>query len=420
LNAGALYTPVTLRQLLGLESSASNSELQDALGALATDNIDGAGCCNPVVQGMEEGIIMLPSGRNEVIWLAEDRKGNAAEATQIVNLRPLVSLSKDQTTVWGSTVSFAMVLNGPSPFYPLTVPFVIDEASTLSGADHDLVSGSVTFTEGQTRATVQVQFASGIGSADETLVVRLDDHTPGGEVLAAGYDPDNPDIHDINSGNKATHVITVVDRNLPPKASFVLQQAGANTLFITRDDGPVTVTANVIDPNPGDSHGFDWSGTDNILVDVGGDLDQGVLVFDPAYLSSGRYKVQVQVTDSEGATGTVAGTAGVLGRPGALSDRGRPGEVIGELPQMGLDVGGAQLLEHVSDGAVQAQPPAGGSGSPRSGRSSTFSPPGAPPPVGGASLTLPISISEPCAVASIRFIGGVPMKRATYVLAGSL
>jgi hypothetical protein len=253
---------------------------------------------------MEEGIIMLPSGRNEVIWLAEDRKGNAAEATQIVNLRPLVSLSKDQTTVRGSTVSFAMVLNGPSPFYPLTVPFVIDEASTLSGADHDLVSGSVTFTEGQTRATVQVQFASGIGSADETLVVRLDDHTPGGEVLAAGYDPDNPDIHDINSGNKATHVITVVDRNLPPKASFVLQQAGANTLFITRDDGPVTVTANVIDPNPGDSHGFDWSGTDNILVDVGGDLDQGVLVFDPAYLSSGRYKVQVQVTDSEGATGT--------------------------------------------------------------------------------------------------------------------
>src|SRR5690606_14090487 len=154
-------TPVHINQLLGLGLSADDNELQAALDELATDNVDGDGCCDPLAEDLLLGsLLLLPPGRNEVIWRAEDFMGNVSEVTQIVNVRPLVSVSMNQTTVEGATATLSVILNGESPFYPLTVPFVIDESSSADPDDHNLVAGTVTFTEtggvGQTQATISV------------------------------------------------------------------------------------------------------------------------------------------------------------------------------------------------------------------------------------------------------------------------
>jgi len=304
-DASGLYTPVTLRQLLGLAASASDSDVDDALAALASDNIDGDGCCNPVVSTMSDNTVLLPPGSNALTWTATDRIGNSATVTQIVNLRPLVSMSKDQTVVEGSSAQFSIILNGKSPFYPLTVPYLIDTSSTATSSDYQLSDGSVTFTNGQTRVSVSVPItADNVMEGDETLVLRLDDRTSKAEDLANGYDPQNPDIYDINSGAKTQHVITISERNLPPDASLSLAQGGADTVLVTTDGGMVTASAQVSDPNPGDTASFDWSGSDNNLSDTDGNSSDATLVFDPSGLSPGRHELKVLVSDSMGASDT--------------------------------------------------------------------------------------------------------------------
>jgi methionine-rich copper-binding protein CopC len=311
LDANALYTAVTQRQLLSLDADASEDDLANALEALASDNLDGNGCCNPSVAGMEGSVILLPPGRNEITWRAADRMGNTSEVTQVVNLRPLVSLSKDQVATEGSQVGFSLILNGESPFYPLTIPYEIDSTSTADSADHDLVSGTVTFVEvdgvGQTRVSVPVQLLDdALTEGEEVLIVRLDDRTSDADDLL-GYDPQDPDIHDINSGSRTLHHIWIQEGNVAPRVSVTVTQQDRTGFRVGRNGGAVTLTANVADPNAGDTHSFDWSASDNRLVDSDGDATDATLVFSPSSLNPGRYRVRVQVVDGAGATVMASG-----------------------------------------------------------------------------------------------------------------
>ncbi|AZZ92667.1 tandem-95 repeat protein [Hahella sp. KA22] len=305
IDAIALYTPVTLRQMLGLASNASDSDVEAMLAVLATDNVDGDNCCSVRAQGLLNNTVLLPPGRNLITYRGVDRKGNAATAMQVINIRPLVSVNKDQISVEGATVQFRVILNGQSPFYPLTVPYVIDSLSTASSSDHNLVDGSVTFTKsgniGQTEVSVSIALtADSITENDERLIIRLDDRTTNAEDLAGGYDPTN--IYDINAGAKIRHVITIVERNVAPDVTLRLRQNGVDAIQVTPDGGLVTVVATVTDPNPGDTHTYNWSATDNALVDTDGNTGNAQLVFSPVSLASGRYKVQLTVADASNAT----------------------------------------------------------------------------------------------------------------------
>ncbi|WLQ13953.1 tandem-95 repeat protein [Hahella aquimaris] len=310
LDAVALFTPVTQRQLLDLPSSATDSEVQSVMTVLASDNVDGDSCCNTRIPALSNGAVLLPPGRNLVTYRAVDRKGNVGTAQQIVNIRPLVSVNKDQISVEGATVLFKVILNGQSPFYPLSVPYVIDSASTASSSDHNLVNGSVIFTKpgstGQTEASVSILLTSdSVAENDERLMIRLDDRTSNAEDLADGYDPDDPNIYDINSGAKIRHVITIVERNVAPDVTLRLRQGGLDTIQVTPDGGAVTVTATVTDPNVGDTHTYNWTATDNVLSDTDGNTSNNQLVFSPSSLTAGRYKVQLTVADSANATDSI-------------------------------------------------------------------------------------------------------------------
>ncbi|MGD8175085.1 Ig-like domain-containing protein [Marinimicrobium sp. ARAG 43.8] len=303
LNANALFTPVPFAALLGLDPDASNEMLQAALDNLASDNLDGNACCSPSVVGLVNQQLLLPPGEHQITWFAEDRKGNRTEEAQTLYLRPLVSMSKDQVTAEGATATFSVELNGQSPFYPLTVPYAIDTAaSTATTDDHDLVGGTVTFDTGETRAIITVNIADdGLSEDDEVLVVRLDDtHSESGE-LQSDYDPAHPDIQNINTGVKSSHRMVIAAGNVPPQVTLSIQQNGDPRLRVARDGGPVSITAMINDPNPGDSHTLDWSNSDNRLMDSDGNPGNATFVFDPAELLSGIYQASLNVTDSGGA-----------------------------------------------------------------------------------------------------------------------
>ncbi len=302
-DARGLFTPVTVRKLLGLADSVSDDEVAAALRARSSDNIDGSACCSVTIDGLSHGQLLLAPGSHKVIYRTTDHKGNIGTVSQLVRVRPLVSMSKDQLAVPGQTLSFRIILNGPAPDYPFTVPYVIDNSTTLPADQYSLQAGSVTFTSGQTALRVPVTLGNdAAASGDQTLVVRLDDRTTDEQDLAAGYDPAAPDIHDINAGAKSSLVMTVTPGNVAPEVNLSLHQDGISTMEVAVGGGPVTLDAEVQDANVGDTHTFDWSGSDSTLIDSDGNASDRHLVFDPTGLNEGLHLAQVTVTDSQGAS----------------------------------------------------------------------------------------------------------------------
>ena len=304
INAIGLYTPITLRQLLSLPPGTSAAAVQDALGDLASDSTGGEDCCVTQPQGLLANLILLPPGRHEIVWRATNPDGLTGEAVQVVNVRPRVAFGKHQVAVENTSVQVRVILNGRSPFYPLEVPYVIDPASTaLLGIDHDAMDGSVTFTEGQTEVSFTVNLLAGGTAGDTRLIVRLDDNSPRSNEPIPNYNPTNPDIRDINAGAADQHFINIVEGNVIPKVNLVMNQSGADTILVGAGSGPVTATAVVTDPNPGDTHSFNWSATDSRLSDTDGSATNNAFVFDPAG-QAGLRKLEVVTTDSAGGVDT--------------------------------------------------------------------------------------------------------------------
>lgn len=280
INATGLFTPVTLRQLLGLSSSATQAEVDLVLKALASDGVSGNTCCTTTPQGLTNNTVLLAPGRHQIKWKATNAVGVSGEAMQVVDVKPLVSLSKSQIAVRGSNVTFSVILNGNSPTYPLEIPYVVDASSTATAAEHNLVSGVARFTQkGQFEVAVPVSLAQVTGLSDSQLVVTLG--------------------NGINKGVTNRHAIDIRTGNVAPVVSMSISQGGVNTSLVTPNGGPVTVSVTVKDPNKQDTHSFDWSAT-NGLADTDGNPVDASRTFDPSNLTGG-HQLQVTVTDSAGA-----------------------------------------------------------------------------------------------------------------------
>lgn len=282
LNASGLYTRVSLRQLLGLAESASADQLQSALAALASDGVSGNQCCVTTVAGLNDsGSLLLAPGTHELQWSTSNDLGNSASAVQRVKVAPLVSMSKSQQAVRGSSVEFRVILNGTAPDYPLEVAYAIDDATTAADTEHNLVNGIARFSDaGQLQVAVPVALTALSGQNDSELVVTL--------------------TGDGNFGAQSSHVISIREGNIAPMLSLKVEQGGVTTTLITANGGPVTVTADVVDPNVDESHSFAWT-TAAALSDDDGDDSDGRFRFDPSGLSGG-IEIAVTVTDSGEAT----------------------------------------------------------------------------------------------------------------------
>ena len=193
---------------------------------------------------------------------------------------PVANFALDQSAGDGSVVSVKVFLNLPTfsqVSYPITIPYTVS-GTAANPADHDAINGSFVIPSGDSATLTFNVVDDGLGDADETVIFTM------GTLVNA------------QSGAQNTHTVTIVEDNKIPKVSFAVTQGASNTNLIISGNGNVTITATVNDPNIADTHSYDWSQTNNNLVDIA-DGDPATFVFNPVSLLDGFYKVRLTVTD---------------------------------------------------------------------------------------------------------------------------
>ncbi|WP_197479501.1 carboxypeptidase regulatory-like domain-containing protein, partial [Oleiphilus sp. HI0132] len=248
----------------------------------ASDNVDGS----VALINLDE--THLPPGHHIVNWLAEDSAGNRTIASQSIQIIPQLLLSKAQVTSENNRVSVNLSLSGEAPVYPVLVPYSL--GGTANENDYDLLTSS-NVTEQSTKVSGVVIFDEGM-TAELVLEVLDDQIVESDEQLIVTFnDPVNAVI-----GANEQHQITITESNIAPRLNVTAEQNGLALTTLSSGEGLVTIHALVDDLNSADSHSFDWSKTDNQLVDLDG--DSRTLTFDPVNLSTGVYIAEVSVTDN--------------------------------------------------------------------------------------------------------------------------
>ncbi len=235
--------------------------------------VDRFGNALPVSQ--IDGLTFYEPGINTAFYLAEDSDGNRTIASQLVRVAPLISIDKDQSVLEGRSIRVGVYLNGTSPVYPLVVPYTV--TGTADSGDHNLISGEVVFESG---SEVFIDFESFVDFDDEgieTVVITLSDS--------------------VNIGNKFEHVIDIREDNVNPEINLTPTQNEVESNLVAADGGLVTISSDIIHPDPDNQYTYIWSNTELLLTDI--DSEEGSFTFDPSTVPLGLYQINVTVIDED-------------------------------------------------------------------------------------------------------------------------
>ncbi len=215
--------------------------------------------------------VLLPPGRHEIV-----RKHEGIRYKQIVKVIPTVRLVAEPLVAEGGTFTVTAQLLGPAAKYPVTIPYTV--GGTAGATDHNAADGTFVIESGTSTTVTFETFDDDVEhSPDRTIVFRL------GE-------PEN-----AVAGPKPNARITVSDANLPPKVSLKVEQDGRTGSVVTQDGGEVTITAQVTDPNAGDSHTYSWAVDGFVSADYV--RTENFFRFRPAGLEPGTYRASVVAAD---------------------------------------------------------------------------------------------------------------------------
>ena len=284
--------------------TAPGDVLVDSIGPLTVVGIGTASAVDvldgPLEAAASAGNPFRP-GLHQLDWTATDAAGNSASDRQRIEVVPQVGFLGDTLlAAEGSVYRIGLALNGDAIAYPVSVPFTVSGTAT-DGADYTLDTGEVVIDNTNVGEIVLTTIADAEAELEEEL------------VLALGS-PDRA----VAAGN-VRFTVRIVDGNLPPVPELAIEQDGRRVTTVARDAGQVTVSVSANDPNAGDSHAFDWRGSDGALQ-PGNGFDFETFEFDPATLAPGTYRVSVDVTDN--------------GAPAATASRSRILRVINTLPAL--------------------------------------------------------------------------------------
>ena len=217
----------------------------------------------------------FPPGAHNIFWQATDAQGRTAIASQKVNIYPLVSLSRAQVVEEGDTTKVVFKLNGPAPVYPIVIPYTIEGTATF-GIDYEMPTGEVRFNEGTAVAVDVLTYNDQSSEVDETIDIII-----GQSNYASAQD---------------RHTIYLTEQNYPPRSNIMVMQDQQYRYIVAQNGADITLSAQVFDPNPNDSHTIQWQVPDAFtqLNDAG----ENTYVFSAADIATGRYQVGVIVTDN--------------------------------------------------------------------------------------------------------------------------
>lgn len=260
-------------------------------------------------------------------WTAADLSPQTATATQVVDVRPLVSLGGSQTMVAGSTVQVPVRLNGEAPAYPVTV--TVSASGATSGVDYALASNTLTFNSPETVQYLAVTAFDNGAAPDRDLVLTLAGVI--GEAVLA--DP-----------SQRSHSLRITTADAPPEVQLVVSQGGEKRQVIYAADGPVTITALVNDPNgPGTAFCGLWQPA---VLGLTGSIPCEVS-FDPSAVAPGLYTVILSVADSSSRTDRAVTVSVLAGSAPALSGIDSDGDGIANDVEGAVDENGNGLLDYL-------------------------------------------------------------------------
>ncbi|MFC1748885.1 FG-GAP-like repeat-containing protein [Pseudomonadota bacterium] len=211
---------------------------------------------------------------------------NPASATVMITddespIPPTVNFILDQVVGEGDSFTVIAELDAEGSSYPVTIPFTVG-GTTENPSDHNVVAGNVVIASGTAgSSSIFTTVDDGAGEGDESIIFTM-----GMPVNAL-------------AGANTLHTVILTETNVKPEVTLGSEQLAVATRLVVTGAGNVTVTATVDDPNPSDSHSYDWNATNNNLTNIpeSGTDDPATFIFDPSGLSSGFYAVRTTVTD---------------------------------------------------------------------------------------------------------------------------
>jgi len=237
-------------------------------------------------EGVETVILSLT---DDAAYIVGSPRADTATIRDFTSRLPeSINFAPDQMVAEGAIITVPVIRGEVTA----DLPHIIEVTYTVSGSatnpdDHNATTGSIVIPSNQNSSNITFNtMADTLSESNETIVFTLESFVVPG-VPSPPYQI---------FGSKTTHTVTITEVNLPPATTLLASQNGLQTHLIVTSGGNVTLTANVNDPNPADEHSYDWSSSDNNLVDV--DADPATFVFDPSGLTAGFYKARVTVSDN--------------------------------------------------------------------------------------------------------------------------
>ncbi|QKQ26859.1 PKD domain-containing protein [Candidatus Reidiella endopervernicosa] len=121
-------------------------------------------------------------------------------------------------------------------------------------------------------------------------------------------------------------------------------------MLVEQGGADVVVTATVTDPNPADTHSYDWSGTDNGLTDTDG-AGNSTFTFTPA--TAGTYILQVTATDSGNLTNSAELTLNVVATMPVLTATDSDGDGVDDDVEGAGDSDGDGIPDYLDNANLQ-------------------------------------------------------------------